>query len=89
MALGSSRLGVSRLVLMDVLRLAGIGIVVAIPCSVMLAKLLRSQLFGVSTADPFTLAAVVLLIAVVALVAAMVPARRAATVDPTVALRTE
>jgi putative ABC transport system permease protein len=89
MALGSSRLGVSRLVLMDVLRLAGIGIVVAIPCSVMLARLLRSQLFGVSTADPFTLAAVVLLIAVVALVAAVVPARRAATVDPTVALRTE
>jgi predicted permease len=89
MALGSSRLGVSRLVLMDVLRLAGIGIVVAIPCSVMLAKLLRSQLFGVSTADPFTLAAVVVLIAVVALVAAMIPARRAATVDPTVALRTE
>jgi putative ABC transport system permease protein len=89
MALGSSRLGVSRLVLMDVLRLAGIGIVVAIPCSVMLGRLLRSQLFGVSTADPFTLAAVVLLIAVVALVAAVVPARRAATVDPTVALRTE
>jgi putative ABC transport system permease protein len=89
MALGSSRLGVSRLVLMDVLGLAGIGIVVAIPCSVILAKLLRSQLFGVSPADPFTLAAVVLLIAVVALVAAVVPARRAATVDPTVALRTE
>jgi ABC-type antimicrobial peptide transport system permease subunit len=89
MALGSSRLGVSRLVLADVLRLAGIGVLVAIPCSVMLGRLLRSQLFGVSTADPLTLGAVVLLIAVVALVAAIVPARRASSVDPTVALRVE
>jgi ABC-type antimicrobial peptide transport system permease subunit len=89
MALGSSRLGVSRLVLADVLRLAGIGILVAIPCSVMLGKLLRSQLFGVSTADPITLGAVVLLIAVVAFVAAIVPARRASSVDPTTALRVE
>jgi putative ABC transport system permease protein len=88
-ALGSSRLGVTRLVLADVLRLAGIGIVIAVPCSVMLGRLLRSQLFGVSTADPFTLGAVVLLIAVVALVAAIVPAHRASSVDPTTALRTE
>jgi putative ABC transport system permease protein len=88
-ALGSSRLGVSRLVLVDVLRLAGIGIVVAIPCSVLLGRLLRSQLFGVSAADPFTLGGVVLLIAVVALVAAILPAHRASTVDPTTALRTE
>jgi putative ABC transport system permease protein len=88
-ALGSSRLGVSCLVLTDVLRLAGIGIVLAIPCSVLLARLLRSQLFGVSSADPLTLAGVVLLIAVVAVVAAIVPARRASSVDPTTALRAE
>ena len=88
-ALGSTRLGVSRLVLMDVLRLAGIGVVVAIPCSMLLTRLLRSQLFGVSTADPFTLGAVALLIGVVALTAALVPARRASSVDPTTALRTE
>ena len=88
-ALGSSRLRVSRLVLTDVLRLAGIGIALAIPCSVLLARLLRSQLFGVSSADPLTLAAVVLLVAVVAVVAAIVPARRASSVDPTTALRAE
>jgi predicted permease len=88
-ALGSSRLGVSRLVLADLLRLAGIGIVVAIPCSVLLSRLLRSQLFGVSAADPFTLGGVILLIAVVALVAAILPAHRASTVDPTTALRME
>jgi ABC-type antimicrobial peptide transport system permease subunit len=73
----------------DVLRLAGIGIAVAIPCSVLLSRLLKSQLFGVSTADPLTLGAVVMLIAVVALVAAIVPARRATAVDPTTALRAE
>ena len=89
MALGSSRLGVSRLVLTDVLRLAGIGVAVAIPCSVLLARLLKSQLFGVSSADPVTLAAVIGLIGVVALVAAILPARRASSVDPTTALRNE
>ena len=89
MALGSSRLAVSRLVLADVFRLAGIGVAVAIPCSLLLARLLRSQLFGVSASDPLTLGAVVLLIALVALAAAIVPARRASTVDPTTALRTE
>jgi putative ABC transport system permease protein len=88
-ALGSSRLGVSRLVLTDVLRLAGIGIVLAIPCSVLLARLLRSQLFGVSSADPLTLATVVVLIGMVAMIAAIVPARRASSVDPTTALRAE
>jgi putative ABC transport system permease protein len=88
-ALGSSRFEISRLILMDVLKLAGIGIAIAIPCSVMLSRLLKSQLFGVSTADPLTLGAVVLLIAVVALVAALMPARRATAVDPTTALRAE
>jgi putative ABC transport system permease protein len=88
-ALGSTRLGVSRLVLLDVLRLAGIGVLVAIPCSIVLGRLLQSQLFGVSTADPFTLIAVVILIATVALLAAVIPARRASSVDPTTALRAE
>ncbi|MBB5341279.1 ABC transporter permease [Tunturiibacter gelidoferens] len=88
-ALGSSRLGVSRLVVVDVLRLAGIGVMVAIPCSVLLGRLLRSQLFGVSSADPLTLVGVILLIAVVAVIAAIVPARRASSVDPTTALRAE
>jgi predicted permease len=88
-ALGSSRLGVSRLVVVDVLRLVGVGIAVAVPCSILMGRLLRSQLFGVSAADPLTLVAVVMLIALVALIAALVPARRASSVDPTTALRTE
>jgi putative ABC transport system permease protein len=88
-ALGSSKLEVSRLVLVDVLRLAGIGIAVAIPCSVLLGRLLQSQLFGVSAFDPITLGFVVVVIVVVALLVAVIPARRASAVDPTIALRAE
>jgi putative ABC transport system permease protein len=88
-ALEPSRLGVSGLVLADVLRLAGIGMAVAIPCSVLLAKMLRSRHFGVSTSDPLTLIVVVLLIAGVALVVAILPAWRASTINPATALRAE
>jgi ABC-type antimicrobial peptide transport system permease subunit len=88
-ALGSTRLGVARIVLSDVLRLAGIGTAVALPVAFGLTRLLHSQLFGVSSADPVTLACAVGLIALVALFAALVPATRAASVNPTEALRTE
>jgi putative ABC transport system permease protein len=88
-ALGSTRLKVSLLVLTDVLRLAGIGLAVALPCAFLLARLLRSQLFGVSTTDPLTIVSVVILIAFVALASALIPARRASTVDPMKALRSE
>ena len=88
-ALGSSRLAVSRLVLTDVLKLTGIGVAIAIPCALLLARTLRSQLYGVSATDPLTLASVIALIAAVALMAALLPARRAATVNPNIALRSE
>jgi predicted permease len=88
-ALGSTRLAISRIVLSDVLRLAVIGVVVALPVAFGLSRLLRSQLFGVSSADPITIAGAVLLIATVALVAGLVPAHRAATVNPNEALRNE
>jgi ABC-type antimicrobial peptide transport system permease subunit len=88
-ALGSTRLAISRIVLSDVLSLAGIGILVAIPVAILLSRLLRTQLFGVSPTDPITLVAVVLVVAAVALVAALIPARRAASINPTEALRTE
>ncbi len=56
MALGSSRLAVSALVVKEMVRLGVIGVVVAVPCAILLGRALRSQLFGVSAADPFTLA---------------------------------
>jgi putative ABC transport system permease protein len=88
-ALGSTRFAVSRIVLTDVLQLAGVGIVVALPLAFGLSRLLRSLLFGVSPADPLTIVAAIVLISVVAIAAALVPARRAANVNPTEALRTE
>ncbi len=89
MALGSTRLAITGLVVKDMVRLGVIGVAVAVPCAMLLGRALRSQLFGVSAADPLTLAGVVLLMAVVGLAAALVPARRAANVEPMEALRAE
>jgi hypothetical protein len=55
MALGAQAVGLMRLVLVHVRWLAGISIVVSLPISLLLARLLRSQLFGVSPSDPLTL----------------------------------
>ena len=88
-ALGSSRAAISRIVLSDVLKLAGISVVVTVPVALGLTRLLRSQLFGVTASDPATFAAVIVVVAVVAIMAALIPARRAANVDPIEALRTE
>jgi predicted permease len=89
MALGSTRAAISRIVLVDVLRLAGLGITLALPVAYGLSRLLRSQLFGVSPADPLAMTLAVLLISAVAFLAALIPAVRAASINPTEALRTE
>jgi predicted permease len=89
MALGAQRLAVMRLVLTDVLWLAGIAIAVTLPVAVMLSRTVRSQLYNVSPADPVVLIAGTLMIAAVAMLSALLPARRAATVEPMKALRTE
>jgi predicted permease len=88
-ALGSSRTAVAGLVLSGVLRLVLIAIAIALPIALGLTHFVRSQLFGVSAADPVTLLAVLALISVIAVLASLVPAGRAASVDPTEALRTE
>lgn len=89
MALGAVRGDVMRMILREVFWLAGISIALAIPASLLLTSMVRSQLFGVSNADPLTLFAATGLIGVVAFGSAMIPARRAAKVDPMVALRYE
>ena len=88
-AVGAARIDVVRLVLAEVLWMAGAGIVAGIPVSLLLVRLIRSQLFRVSISDPLTLSVVCLAVTGVALLAATLPARRAAKVDPMVALRYE
>jgi putative ABC transport system permease protein len=89
MALGATRASVVKMVLLEVLWLAGISIAVALPVSLLLMYAVRSQLYGVSGSDPLTLGGMTLLVTLVALLAAMLPARRAARVEPMTALRYE
>jgi putative ABC transport system permease protein len=88
-ALGAGRASVMRMVLTEVLWLAGISTAIALPASLLLTRSIRSQLFGISSSDPLTLGLMTLLVIMVALFSAMIPARRAAKVDPMVALRYE
>src|SRR6202167_5847583 len=89
MALGATRGSVVRMVMFEVLWLAGISIAVALPVSLLLMSVVRSQLYGISSSDPLTLCLMTLLVIVVALASAMLPARRAARVEPMKALRYE
>jgi ABC-type antimicrobial peptide transport system permease subunit len=89
MALGASRASVVRVVLVEVLWLTGIAVAVALPASLLLGMAVRSQLFGISSSDPLTLCLATLVIGLVAIASALLPARRAAKVDPIVALRYE
>jgi predicted permease len=89
MALGSSRWSVGRLVFLDVLKLASAGVVVGVPLAIMLARTLKSQLFQVSAADPMVLTAAVAMVVLVAIVSALMPARKAASVEPSEVLRAE
>ena len=70
-------------------RLVAFGLAVGVGAAIALVRLVSSRLYGVSGADPLTLAASAALLIVVAAIAALIPARRAATVDPIVALRSE
>jgi predicted permease len=87
MALGARRGSVVRLILRETLVLAGIAVGATIPVAISATWAVRSQLYGVSVTDPIAYAAGILVIAVVAALAGFVPARRAAGVDPSHALR--
>ncbi len=86
MALGSSRSDVLKLVLWHGLRLAGLGVAIGLALAYLLTRFLASLLFSVKAGDPWTLAAVAALLGAVALIAAFIPARRAAATDPVQAL---
>jgi ABC-type antimicrobial peptide transport system permease subunit len=89
MALGATRASVVCVVLVEVLWLAGIAIAIALPASLLLGMAVRSQLFGISSGDPLSLLLATALIVLVAIASASLPARRAAKIDPIVALRYE
>jgi putative ABC transport system permease protein len=86
-ALGADSGMIVRLVLLQGLSLALIGIVIGVGGAFALSRLTQKLLFGVSPSDPATYAGVAAVIAAIALVACMVPARRAMTVDPLTAIR--
>jgi predicted permease len=86
-ALGASRADVLRLMVLQGMKLAAIGIVLGLAAAYGATRLLATLLFGVKADDPYTFVAVAAMVAIVAMVASMVPARRAAGVAPSVALR--
>ena len=88
-ALGAQRGDILRMVVAHGLRLAGAGVAVGLLASLALTRFLSSLLFGVSTFDLLTYAAIGTLLAVVALAACWIPARRATRIDPIRALRYE
>jgi putative ABC transport system permease protein len=89
MALGASRSAVTRLLLLETVRLASISILVGLPMAWEFARLAKSLLFGVQSADPLTYAAVALLVALVAVAASAIPTWRATSIEPMEALRYE
>jgi len=89
MALGAQVTDVQGLIVRQGLKLATIGVLLGLPCAYGLGKLMASLLFGVSTGDPFTFAAVSLILVFIAIMASFIPARKATKVNPVVALRYE
>jgi predicted permease len=88
-ALGASGEGVQWMVLRESLVMLAIGVAIGLPVSFEAGRLVRSQLYGLSPFDPLSILVAVALIGLIVLVAAWVPARRAARVDPMTALRCE
>jgi ABC-type lipoprotein release transport system permease subunit len=88
-ALGAERSGVVGMVFRDTATLLLWGVLAGLPLVLLAGKLIRTLLYGVSDSDPMILLGAVLLLVATAAIAGYLPARRAASVDPTVALRCE
>jgi len=88
-ALGAARGRVLAMVLRDAMILIAIGLAIGIPAELAVGRLLASQLYGIKGHDPVVLGSAVVLLAGCALIAGLLPARRAAAIEPMQALRTE
>ena len=89
MALGAPARNVQMLVVKQGMILVLIGLLIGVPLSIAVTQVMKSMLFGLSATDPATYGGVACLLAIVALLACWMPARRAAKVDPMIALRCE
>jgi predicted permease len=89
MALGADRLKVVQLILSGASKRVIIGLLLGVPLAIGAGKLIASQLYGVAIWDPLALTVAALALAIAAFIAAMIPARRAASISPMSALRTE
>src|SRR6202162_4262042 len=89
MALGAQQISILKMVIARGVRLVAAGIAIGLIASYALTRYLASQVWGISTRDPWTFAGVIMLVVLVGLAACLLPARRAARVDPLVALRYE
>jgi putative ABC transport system permease protein len=89
MALGAKRADVLRLVVRQGMTMTLIGLAVGLVGAFLISRVMRGLLYGVSPTDPLTFAGVSIVLVTVALLACLVPARRATRVDPIIALRTE
>ena len=89
MALGAGTADIGWMVLREALALTAAGMAIALPAAWWLRGLVASQLYGVTASDPLTVATAVALLGAVSLLAGLLPSRRAARLEPTVALRYE
>ena len=89
LSLGARRRDILRLVLGDGGWLTGAGLLLGLIAALGIGAAIRAQLFGVAVADPATLAVVICAVGATALIACWLPGRRAAAIDPIVALRHE
>jgi ABC-type antimicrobial peptide transport system permease subunit len=89
MALGANRSSVVAMVLREAMIQAGIGLAIGIPVAWMCARFVQSQLYNVGGHDAAVLGGAILVLALAACTAGLIPARRAASTDPVKALRTE
>lgn len=89
MALGAERSSISRLILGEAASLVALGLVIGVSCALLTGRLLTSLLFGVVSWDPSIFTGISVVLGAAALMAALIPARRAAAIDPVEALRTD
>jgi ABC-type antimicrobial peptide transport system permease subunit len=89
MALGANRMDVVRMVIRSAIVQAGVGLAIGVPIALLGARYMAEQLYHVRSYDPLSLAVAVLVLSTSAIIAGFLPARRAASIEPLTALRTE